>query len=588
MQIIKKLLNILTKRDRKLSVLLLIGILIMALIDMIGIASIFPFIGLITNPEIIDTNLFLKNIYITLEIIGINTKNEFIFLVGALVFLLLIFSLTIKALIMYFQTRFVKMCEYNISTTLLKYYLNQPYSWFLNRNSSQLAKSILSEVANVIGKGLNPFINLISNVMIFITIFSLLLMVNLKLTLISVFFISIFYGIIYHFNKNLVSKVGKIIFGSNEKKFRVINEAFQGSKEIKIGGLEQAYIDQYTKPANKMARNSAFAELLFHIPRLSLEAIAFGGMILIILYYMAIGKSINNILPIITLYAFAGYRMLPAVQKIYYSLTQLRLTVPSINSLHDDLKNVEIFDFEKNIVLKNVNYSYPKSHKTALKNINLTIPINCTIGFVGKTGSGKTTIVDIILGLLEPQVGTLEIDNKIINKKNIRSWQRLIGYVPQNIFLADDTVAGNIAFGVKAKSIDYSAIEQAAKLANIHQFIFDDLPLKYNTLIGEKGIRLSGGQRQRIGIARALYSNPKVLVLDEATSALDDLTEKEVIKAIYNTGNKITKILIAHRLSTVKKCDKIFLLDKGQVVQSGTFDYLIKNNESFRESAKLI
>jgi ABC-type multidrug transport system fused ATPase/permease subunit len=597
MQIIKKILYLLTKRDKKLSVLLLIGILIMAIIDMIGIASIIPFIGLITNPEIIDTNLLLKSTYDKLGIIGINTKEEFMFLVGGTVFLLLIFSLTFKAFIMYFQTRFVKMCEYNISTTLVKYYLNQPYSWFLNRNSSQLAKSVLSEVGNAVGKGLTPVLNLITNIMIFSAIFGLLLIVNPKLTIISVLVLSMFYGLIYSLNSKLMSKIGKIIFESNAKRFKVLNEAFQGSKEIKIGGLEHAYIDQYTKPANKIARNSAFTEILFQIPRLSLEGIAFGGMILIILYYMSLGKNINNILPIITLYAFAGYRMLPALQKIYMSLTHLRLVVPTINSLYEDLKNLnielsndnkEILDFEKNIVLKNVNYIYPKSDKTALKNINLSIPKNCTIGLVGKTGSGKTTTVDVILGLLEPQKGTLEIDNKIINKKNIKSWQSLIGYVPQNIFLADDTIAANIALGVKAKKIDYSAIEYAAKLANIHQFIMSDLPLRYNTLVGERGIRLSGGQRQRLGIARALYYKPKVLFLDEATSALDNLTEKAVIDAIHNTKNKITKIIVAHRLSTVKKCDKIFLFENGQIIQSGTFDYLIKNSDTFRESTEVI
>jgi ABC-type bacteriocin/lantibiotic exporter with double-glycine peptidase domain len=597
MQIIKKLHYILSKRERKLSVLLLIGILLMAMIDMLGIASILPFIALISNPEIIDTNLFLKNIFSSLKIIGINTKEEFIFLVGGIVFLLLIFSLIFKALIMYFQTRFVKMCEYNISTNLLKYYLNQPYSWFLNRNSSQLAKSILSEVTNVIGRGLSPVINLITNIIIFIAIFVLLLMVNPKLTVISVVVISIFYSLIYSFNRNLMSKIGKIIFDSNEKKFKVINEAFQGSKEVKVGGLEQAYIDQYTKPANKIAINTALTEILFQIPRLSLEAITFGGMLLVVLYLMARSGNFINAVPIISIYAYAGYRLMPALQLIYVSITQLRFVDPALNILLEDLKDINEHNSQKNkdlisikkyISLKDINYNYPNSSRTALKNVNFNIPACSTVAFVGATGSGKTTTVDIILGLLEPHYGSLEVDGQVIDKNNYRAWQKCIGYVPQQIFLADDTVAANIAFGLENRDIDLKAVENAAKIANLHNFVVNELPSQYQTHIGERGIRLSGGQRQRIGIARALYNNPKVLVFDEATSALDNLTEQAVMDAVYNLKKNITIILIAHRLSTVKKCDKIFFLENGQIIQSGSFDYLIENSKSFRESANII
>ena len=305
--------------------------------------------------------------------------------------------------------------------------------------------------------------------------------------------------------------------------------------------------------------------------------------------------DIAKVLPIIALYAFAGYRLMPALQKIYISLTSLRFVGPALDSLHDDLKNLkpiiqsehgDSLKLNKNIRLKNIHYNYPNASKTALKNISLSIPANKTIGLVGATGSGKTTTVDIILGLLDPQEGALEVDGKVINKDNKRAWQRSIGYVPQQIFLSDNTVAANIAFGIDTKKINQEAVECAAKIANLHEFVVNELPFKYQTIIGERGIRLSGGQRQRIGIARALYHKPKVLVLDEATSALDNLTEKAVMNAVHNSENDITKILVAHRLSTVKDCDIIFLFDKGELKNQGTFEELIKTSDDFRESAK--
>lgn len=309
----------------------------------------------------------------------------------------------------------------------------------------------------------------------------------------------------------------------------------------------------------------------------------------------SVSTGINNVLPLIALYTFAGYRLLPAIQKIYISMTYLRVVGPALDSLHDDLKKLkpdiqnELEDtiiIKKNIILKNINYHYPNSERTALKNINITIPVNNTIGLVGATGSGKTTTVDIILGLLEAQKGTLEVDEKIINKYNRKSWQKSIGYVPQHIFLADNTVSANIALGVRTKDIDQESVEYAAKIANLHDFVINELPFRYETTIGERGIRLSGGQRQRIGIARALYHKPKVLVLDEATSALDTLTENAVMEAVHSSENKITKILVAHRLSTVRKCDKIFMFDKGELKKEGTFDELIKKSDDFRESSK--
>ena len=307
---------------------------------------------------------------------------------------------------------------------------------------------------------------------------------------------------------------------------------------------------------------------------------------LIILYMMMKTGGFNNALPIISLYVFAGYRLMPALQQIYGSFTQLTFIGPSINILSNDIKNLKIynsnqdqsvFSLNKSIKLKNIFYSYPNTSRIALKNININVLAKSVVGLVGTTGSGKTTVVDIILGLLEPQKGTIEIDGHIITKKNSRSWQRSLGYVPQHIYLADDTIAANIAFGVEPKNMNQEDIERASKIANLHEFVVSELSEKYKTIIGERGVRLSGGQRQRIGIARALYHKPKVLILDEATSALDNQTEKLVMDAIKNISKDVTIIMIAHRLNTVKNCDIIYKLENGEVINNEIKNNKIKN-----------
>ncbi len=596
MQTIKKLSHLLSPKERSRVILLLFLILIMALIDMLGIASIMPFIALLSNPELIETNQIFNSAYKIANDFGIFSINRFLFAVGIIVFLLLIISISFKALTLYFQTRFIKMCEYNIAHRLVNYYLYQPYSWFLNRNSSNLSKTILSEVSNVVGKGLNPMIGLITNIVVTLTIFALLVYVDPKLAGIVLLTMGTFYGIIFTYNRGLVNKIGKEVFEANEKRFKVLSEVFGAFKDVKIGGLEQTYINQFSKPAKNIALRTALVSIMSEMPRYTLEAIAFGGMLLITLYFMTLSSDITNVIPIIALYAFAGYRLMPALQKIFINLTVLRFVGPALDSLYSDLINLKlvipekdkkIFKLNNSICLKNIYYNYPNTARTALKNINLTIPVNKTIGLVGATGSGKTTTVDILLGLLEAQKGALEVDGKIINTTNKRAWQSSVGYVPQQIFLSDNTIAANIAFGINVDEINQETVEKVSKIANLHKFIMNELPLKYQTIVGERGVRLSGGQRQRIGIARALYHQPKVLVLDEATSSLDNLTEKAVMDAVHNSESNITKILIAHRLSTVKNCDKIFLFDKGEIIKEGTFEELVKTSNEFRESATI-
>ncbi len=591
---LKKLIYILTPGERKIALMLLAMILFMAFLDMLGVASIMPLITVLTNPEIIENNEVLKKIFDASGTLGIETKKQFTFIFGILVFILLVFSLGFKALTIYVQIRFSAMREYSIGKRLVEGFLHQPYSWFLNRHSADLGKTVLSEVSLVISHGIKPVMNLITYSTITIMLVTLLVLVDPKLTVIVGLTLGIAYGLIYKFTRSFLKRIGEERMVANEERFRTITEAFGAAKEIKVGGLEKVYIQRFSEPAKKAAQHAASSQLIGNLPKYALEAIAFGGMVLMVLFLMTRSGTFVNALPIISLYAFAGYRLMPALQQIYVSMSQLRYIGSSLDSLYEDLRSFQspnevkqstTLSLNKSINLNNINYSYPNSSRVALKNININVPARNTVGIVGATGSGKTTLVDIILGLFEPQQGNLVVDEKVINDDNRRNWQSTIGYVPQQIFLSDDSVAANIAFGVDPEKINQDAVKRAAKIANLHEFVINELPNQYKTTIGERGVRLSGGQCQRIGIARALYHNPKVLILDEATSSLDNLTERAVMEAVHNIGKDITIILIAHRLSTVKKCDIIFLLEKGKLKGQGKFDELIQISETFRATA---
>ena len=586
MDTIKKLSFLLTPIERRNALLLLLMFVIMALIDMIGVASILPFMAVLTNPSLIETNMILNYMYQVSNIFGVENDQEFFFALGFLVFIILIISLIFKAITTYIEVKFLQMCEYNVSKRLVEGYLYQPYIWFLNRNSAELGKSILSQVSIVIDI-MRSLMSLISKSIIAIALIALLIIANPKLSMIVGLTLSLTYGIIFYFTRKYLNSLGKENLKNDELRFIAVSEAFGAAKEIKVGGLERAYIKSYSNAAKIFAQNKAILKVISQLPRYILEGIAFGGIMLLILYLMSQEGSFNNAIPVISLYAFAGYRLMPVMQNIYISLSQISFSSPSLDNLYYDIGKLnpiknnyleEKLSFDKEIVLNNIDFNYPNTSQKALQGISLNIPAKSTIGLIGATGSGKTTLLDIILGLLMSDKGTLEIDGEVLSKKNLRSWQRNIGYVPQNIYLSDDTIAANIAFGVESKNINQIDIERASKIANLHDFIINELPDKYNTTIGERGIRLSGGQRQRIGIARAVYLNPKILILDEGTSALDNETEKKVMEAINKLSKKITIILVAHRLNTVRNCDKIYKFEKGKVIAEGKFDEIINTN----------
>ena len=462
-------LYLLTSHEKRISVLLFLMILIMSILDTIGVASIIPFISILANPDLVETNNYLNYMFQFSKKYGVENAQEFLVALGVLVFIILVTSLTFKAITTYFQVRFVQMREYSIGKRFVEASLNQPYIWFLDKNSADLGKTVLSEVGQVIATGLRPFIQLIADSMVTIAIIILLIIVDPKLMLIVFFSLSSSYVLIYAFTKRFLKRMGTERLKNNELRFTAVSEAFGAAKEIKISGLEESYTKRFSNAAYIFASHQSYSLSIEQVPRYILEAIAFGGIMLLILYLMSQTGNFNTALPIISVYVFAGYRLMPALQSIYRSVTLLTYVGPSVEALVKNFKGLKKVELTKNkdflplnkkITLRNIHFSYPNTSRKALKDINVIIPAKTTVGFMGTTGSGKTTMVDTILGLLEPQEGTLEVDGNLITKKNLRSWQHSIGYVPQHIYLADDTISANIAFGIDPENVDQKKLKK--------------------------------------------------------------------------------------------------------------------------------
>jgi ABC-type multidrug transport system fused ATPase/permease subunit len=370
-------------------------------------------------------------------------------------------------------------------------------------------------------------------------------------------------------------------------------------KDVKILGVERPFLERFAGPTRRMAVVQAKGAVISEAPRYLLEAMALGAMLVLILYLLFSGTgTLVDILPTLGIFAFAGMRVFPALQTIYRELGKLRVSKPAVDELFADMMETRARALDwpaeaegprlalgDRLELDAVAYAYPAANRTALAGLDLTVPARSTLGIVGGTGAGKTTLVDLILGLLWPDAGAIRVDGVAVTKVNLRAWQDNIGYVPQQISLIDDSVAANIAFGVPKERVDMAAVERAARIAELHGFVTTELPQGYATRVGDRGVRLSGGQRQRIGIARALYRDPDVLILDEATSALDNLTEKAVMDAVHNLGRAKTIIMIAHRLSTVQGCDAIIMMEQGRIVARGTYEELLGTNLKFRAMA---
>lgn len=584
--------GILTTRERKRLLLLTVLTILMSFFEVVGVAGVLPFLSVLNDPTLLETNATL--VWFA-AFLGTDTPNQTTVALGVAVFVLVVVSMTTRAFVTYAQIRFSLMRAYAISTRMLQGYLDQDYIWHLSRNSADIGQSLLSEVDLVIRESVLPSVLLVSNLLMVTMIGCLLFVVEPAVAIGATGLLISVYLLAFYSLRRRLGEVGRGRVEANSARFQVVQEVTGGLKEIKVMGLEKQSIRRFRKPAREMAHNQTLGLVIARLPRFALEAASYGGFLLMVLIFVLIkGEEIGSLVPLLGLIGLSATKLFPSLQQIFQNLSAIRFSKTALRRLYDRLQqsaqpkpqaDLPPLHLHERLELSNLFFRYPESDHNTLNGFSASIPAHTSLGIVGSTGAGKTTVIDIILGLLAPDKGEIRVDGEAVVKDRIPAWQKSLGYVPQHIFLADDSVASNIAFGAGEGNIDLDAVERAARIANLHEFVMTEMPEGYATRVGERGIRLSGGQRQRIGIARALYRDPDVLILDEATSALDNLTERAVIEAVHNLSGKKTVIMIAHRLSTVEACDTIFFLDKGHLAATGTFDELLKSNENFRRLA---
>ena len=602
MKLIKKIISLLSAKEKKQGILVLLIAIFMAIFEVLGVASVTPFLAVMSDPSIVESNSTLSKIYKDLNFKSI---NNFLIFLGIISFSIMLISAFVRTLGIYLITKFAQLRRHSISLVLLNSYLSKDYEFFLARDTAELSKTLLSEVDQVVNGVIQPFSSLIAYSSASIALLLFLILINPITTLAALGLIGLSFLLIFLLVRPKMAQLGSKQIEANKDRFKAASEALNGIKEIKLYRRESFYLNQFSKPTYLMARYISFNQILSQIPRFLIEAFAFGGIILLAI--MLLQKSggieannLGNIIPLLGLYAFSGLKLLPAIQVVYQSSTQIQFWQSAINNLLKDfIKGLEAkatnemtgdsinLGMFNALELKNLSFSYPKSNQQALEEISFSIQKNDSLAVIGRSGSGKSTLVDIILGLIKPTKGDILINNCNLRENIVRSWQSKIGYVPQEIYLLDSSIYENIAFGIPLEKIDRERVRSVSKIAQISSFIENELEFKYEHIIGERGIQLSGGQRQRIGIARALYNDPEIIIFDEATSSLDNKTEKDIIDSLGLVAKDKTLIVIAHRMSSISICNKVLILNNGSVSNFGNYNELKDSDMFMKELLKI-
>ena len=568
----------------------------MALLEVVAISSVAPFLALTAQPEIAESSEILQKVK---SFIGTDEPRVLLLGMGFGVLTLLVLSNAFSAIGTWIAVRFAWDVNASLSHRLLSGYLSRDYLYFVSRNSSELSRNVLGEVAQISNGIIVNGYQFCSRLAVASLIVTLLFVADPKIAGIIVVTLGCCYGTIFLTLRNKLQKGAAERMETGAQRYRLVGEVFAGIKEVKCFGTERYFLSRFSEASKRFGRSQSSSTVIARIPSYFLEMLGFGAIIGMVVSFIWVGRDMEEFLPVAGLYVFAGYRLLPAMQQGYGGLVSMRYSLSALDAVYDDLEGFSSMPDEAipsdasdeealrmggEFVAENVSFRYPNSEKDALEGINMRIANRTTVGIAGSTGAGKTTLVDLILGLVEPDSGELRVDGTVIDAENRRAWQRNIGYVAQSIFLTDDSIARNIAFGLPEEKIDYEMVKTVAQVAHLDEFV-GGLPKGYDTVVGERGMRLSGGQRQRIGIARALYHNPEVLILDEATSALDNVTEGIVMEMIATLGGKKTIVIIAHRISTIESCDEIFVMKGGRIAAQGSYQKLVEQSSLFRELA---
>ena len=593
-KIIKELFNLLTPSQRKRFYVLQILVAIMAVLEIFGVASMIPFMAVVGDMSQLQEDTPIAQIY---KSSGITSESQFVFILGVFVLLALSISTIISMFTIWKLSIFAHQIGTELADRLYTHYLKQGWLFHASGSSAQLTKKIATETTRVTANILVPLMHMNSKILLVFLLSLSIFIYNPKVAMIGISIFVATYIILFRIVRTRLASFGKATSDVTEQRFRLMNEGFGGIKDVLLLGRDADFIGRFNKTGNILAYSLGTTNAIIQIPRYLVELIAFGSIILLILYLMvSYEANLGIILPILSIYAVGAIKLLPAFQQIYGSIGVIKANLAAFDSIREDLNNSFRVEPKKQIIekkylnpkqqisLENIAFTYPNKEVPTLNQLSMTIPANSVIGVVGPSGAGKSTLIDIFLGLIEPQEGQLIVDHTIINSQNRRSWQNSIGFVAQSIFLSEGTIAENIAFGISHDQIDLEQVQKVIKLAYLDEFI-QTLNDGVNTKVGERGVQLSGGQRQRIGIARALYHKAEVIVFDEATSSLDGVAEKMIMDAIHDFSGQKTIILIAHRLKTVQKCDKIFFINNGKVDDQGTYQELLENNEHFKNMA---
>ena len=555
---------------------------------MVSLGAIVKYMDVLSNPEKIFND---DNFDRLVSFMSIDTTNKLVLLVSLLLVFIIGASNLLRILTIKFQNSLSATISTSISTQVYNNTIRQPFDFHINRNTSELINSVMEDTRQLYLNIIMPIILLISNSFLIVAILVGLTVTNWQLSSIGFCSIGIVYSIIYKFKNSVLKQNSKTLVQSSQKQIKIVQESLGGIREVLIEKNQKFFQDKYLEADSEYRQATASNMFIGTTPRYIIETAA---VILVVCLALFLNENgdFSQTIPLLSAIVFASNRILPllqqqfiAISKIQGARTSLTRIVWSLNlPVPNYYQSEERLDLKKSLSFQNVWFRYKSSSRWILKDLCFEVKANTTVALVGSSGSGKSTIADLILGLLQPQKGAVLVDGQHLIEKEVIQWQNSIAHVPQSIFLVDGTVAENIAFGLSEDKIDFNRVVQAAKLAKIDEFI-EQLPQKYNCKVGERGSRLSGGQRQRIGIARALYKRASVIIFDEATSSLDSETEREVMESINELSNKITIILIAHRLSTIKNSDRIIEINNGKVINQGTYDRLIEVSSSFKKMA---